>query len=159
VEQWSGGPLGWGPVEWRSGRPTQGWDLVGQGVGVSPEWSSGSTGLWGGGLVGELFFSKSWHQETFHELGVQSVKVSALPCAIVFQSPSWILLQLKYILDPFLSSVLRIAQFEAYAHSNNLIHTFSWYSASSILFGIIPFILCMYYMFVHISAARFQQKV
>jgi hypothetical protein len=28
------------------------------------------------------FFTKSWHGEAFHELGIQSADISALPCAL-----------------------------------------------------------------------------
>jgi hypothetical protein len=63
-------------------------DLVGlqcRGLGVLRGlWSSGLVGLWGGGLAGNAScaFSKLWHGEAFHELGVQSAEFLALPCAL-----------------------------------------------------------------------------
>jgi hypothetical protein len=50
---------------------------VAQGVGSLAEWS-----LWGGDLACPLFFSRSWCGEAFHELGVQSAEVLALPVAL-----------------------------------------------------------------------------
>jgi hypothetical protein len=43
-------------------------------------WSSGSMGLWAGlGMHACYSFGISWPGEAFHELGVQSADVSALP--------------------------------------------------------------------------------
>jgi hypothetical protein len=58
-------------------RPWQG-RRVGQKIGNPSLWISGSTGLLGST---NCSFSKLWCGESFHELGIQSADISAVPCA------------------------------------------------------------------------------
>jgi hypothetical protein len=75
---WGAGSL----AEQRAGGPTRIWGLTALGAGCPTEWSGSSAGLQNGGLAGGCSFSKSWCGEAFHELGVQSANVSALPGAL-----------------------------------------------------------------------------
>jgi hypothetical protein len=70
----------WGrdPAEQRSGGPTWSWGIVGMRGGGPAERSSGWWAYGAGAWPASCSFSKSWHGEDFHKLGVQSAEVSAL---------------------------------------------------------------------------------
>jgi hypothetical protein len=75
LADWRLGLWGSGLAEWRSSRPMWSWVLAGpkwrgaQWSGTAAPWACGA-GTWQAGCS----FSKSWHGEIFHKLGVQSAK-------------------------------------------------------------------------------------